>query len=385
MYAFQRSESGHFISRSSVESWGSLNAINEGDPCYQLFAHLLQRKTERSQSSEDIFFNDILLEDTTEVFQYCCGNGLMLARKSEPKSLILERGFPFYADGYSAKFYPLMMASGAKKDGDLYMKLFDGVKPRETGIWVPEPVLDELDQMVADEETDFRKLINIPFDRSFLYVDVSDFSKMPAGHQALTINAISGMVRDWNLWGFGDNLAVGPRSYEAMLCIGDGYIFVFREADMACLFGACLAGLIEDLVAHEIVPVDFHFRMGLHCGPVYCFYDPGRKDWNYIGEGINGGQRVIGVIDKGTDDVFYISSEVRKRVRRSKNEKIPVDLIIRNCQNRGRRRDKHKVIWRVYEVNHTEIHMQLNLPRTAANGYNHFSQIPWARPTDDED
>ena len=49
-------------------------------------------------------------------------------------------------------------------------------------------------------------------------------------------------------------------------------------------------------------------------GPVYTFWDTGRGAWNYIGEGINGGNRVLGVIGKDQDDVVFVSAEVRQEL-----------------------------------------------------------------------
>jgi len=46
--------------------------------------------------------------------------------------------------------------------------------------------------------------------------------------------------------------------------------------------------IIDNRRAKDLLHVDFHFRIGVHVGDVYSFYDPGRKDWNYIGDGING-------------------------------------------------------------------------------------------------
>ena len=113
--------------------------------------------------------------------------------------------------------------------------------------------------------------------------------------------------------------------------------------------------------------------MGVHVGEVYCFWDLGRGqqrnsddektddektddeirgDWNYIGDGINGGNRVLSAIGKGTDDVLFISGAVRKKLMDSPFTNDKKDLID-NLHNRGRRKDKHGKPWRVYEVNHT--------------------------------
>ena len=140
-----------------------------------------------------------------------------------------------------------------------------------------------------------------------------------------------------------------------MLCIGDGYIFVFTTAFDATVFTAFLAHLVEERRARRSLPVDFHFRMGIHFGEVYRFWDFGRSDWNYVGEGINGGSPVLEVVGKQTDDVVFVSSDVRDEIyaERDRRHRLIPDSLLDAMDNRGRREDKHHKPWRVYELNHT--------------------------------
>jgi hypothetical protein len=217
-----------------------------------------------------------------------------------------------------------------------------------------------------------RRLSTWPIDRCFAYIDVSDFSQQRPGQQALIINSIIKLVRDWRYWNFGPAF-LAWKDLEAMLCIGDGYIFVLKDAVHATYFAAHLAELLEVRVARRLEPVDFHFRMGVHIGPVYCFWDwgrggrdhsprgedPGKQlerkelgDWNYIGDGINGGQRVLAAVGKETDDTVFISGEVKRALTARDDDAAPCRAILDSLINRGRREDKHKRPWRVYEVNH---------------------------------
>ncbi len=166
------------------------------------------------------------------------------------------------------------------------------------------------------------------------------------------------------------------QAVEAMLCIGDGYIFVLKDPKHAVYFAAWLASLMEARVARHSEPVDFHFRMGVHFGPVYCFWDWGRGgpedpskplirpdtmernergDWNFIGEGINGGQRVLAAAGKNTDDVLFISGEVRRALTAEDDGSEPCRSILDSLVNRGRHNDKHGRAWRLYEVSHTKL------------------------------
>ena len=81
------------------------------------------------------------------------------------------------------------------------------------------------------------------------------------------------------------------------------------------------------------------------------FFDAERNpQWNYVGEGINGGNRVLSAIGKELDDVVYLSGEVRKEIL-----KQGTDAIIQSLENVGRKKDKHDKPWRVYRLNHTKM------------------------------
>jgi hypothetical protein len=121
---------------------------------------------------------------------------------------------------------------------------------------------------------------------------------------------------------------------------------------LAAFFATALAYLIELLAAKKLLPVSYHFRMSVHAGPVYGFWDPGRNGWNYIGDGINGGQRVLGAIGKEVDDVLFISAEIKRSLTADFDGTKVYSMLLSSLQNRGRRLDKHGNPWRVYEVNH---------------------------------
>ncbi|MCH8047608.1 MAG: hypothetical protein IID44_28265 [Planctomycetes bacterium] len=212
-------------------------------------------------------------------------------------------------------------------------------------ICVTDSLFHKVENELHDDTSDIRRLSNWPIERSFIYVDVSDFSTYPPGQQALIVNSIQRIVFTPEMWKF--RLEV-----EASLCIGDGFIFVMRDAVRAAGFAAGLANRIEFMVAKNLVPVQFHFRMGAHVGEVYCFWDFGRNGWNFIGEGINGGNRVLSAIGKDADDVLFVSAEMRQKLVTAPYDNLNKDLVA-NLHNRGRRKDKHGKPWRVYEVNHT--------------------------------
>lgn len=250
-----------------------------------------------------------------------------------------------------------------------------GVTGKKSNWLVSSKDFDTLNRELLNGSSEVRRLSTWPIRRCFVFVDVSDFSRQRAGQQALIIGSIIAMVRGSAYWNHPDALKAW-KDLEAMLCIGDGYIFVLRDVVCATYFAAYLAQLVEVRVARRLVPVEFHFRMGVHVGPVYCFWDWGRGghesaeawveknghlqrtevgSWNYIGEGINGGQRVLSVIGKETDDVLFISGQVRQALTSQDDGSSPCREILNCLSNRGRREDKHHNTWRVYEVNHTSL------------------------------
>lgn len=232
-----------------------------------------------------------------------------------------------------------------------------GPRNEQEKLFVTEGLKETIDGEMQDEKNDARRLLRAPVHRSFVYCDVSDFSEENPIVQLSIINTLLRIVKDRALW-FGSSSET-LRTLESMICIGDGYIFVFRSAEDATGFAAVLADLIEGLVAKSQCP-EFHFRMGVHCGSVRFFWDdgPGRKNWNYVGEGINDASRVLSAIGRDKDDVVFVSAEVRAEIRKV-TEAQHEDRYLSFMQNRGRRKDKHGKMRRVFELDHTGLAFDL--------------------------
>ncbi|MGD0464826.1 MAG: hypothetical protein ABSB74_20265 [Tepidisphaeraceae bacterium] len=223
-------------------------------------------------------------------------------------------------------------------------------------------ILDSrLNELLADENSEIRSLSSWPVEKTFVYVDVSGFSQHPVVDQLLIINSLIQITTDDRFWRLATEAAMTARKdQEANLCIGDGYIFVFRKPWSAVYFAAHLAALIESMVAHGLL-VDFHFRMSVNTGPVYRFWDkwgagPTDGRWNYVGRGITDGERVLSAIGKEKDDVVFLSADTRTRIMGAQSPDFPMYArdIPSYLQNRGRQEDKHKTFRRLYELNHTD-------------------------------
>jgi class 3 adenylate cyclase len=219
---------------------------------------------------------------------------------------------------------------------------------RETSILVSTTLLHEMRTVISDENSDLRRHSIWPIVRSFVYVDISDFSKMSSFRQSAVVRSLVHLVETDSHWnGRADECR---RLIEAKLCIGDGYIYVIPKAIDAACFAAHLARRIETGVS--LGKIEFHFRIGVHIGEVRSFRDPGRDGWNYVGDGVNGGQRVLSAIGKDTDDVIYVSSDVRAAILKEDLGHPDRDKLLRSLENKGRRPDKHGKLWRVYQLNH---------------------------------
>ncbi|MCC6738254.1 MAG: hypothetical protein IT452_04355 [Planctomycetia bacterium] len=140
---------------------------------------------------------------------------------------------------------------------------------------------------------------------------------------------------------------------KKVISSGDGYIFVFLDPEEATWFAAQLATRIEHAVAKKTVPVEIHFRMGIHIGEVYPFEEDGiAEKWNLAGDGINGGKRVIDAIGPDADDLVFLSGQVVTAIYAKSDSPTGHAEILDYLVNRGRKKDKHGKAWRVYELNH---------------------------------
>ncbi len=208
------------------------------------------------------------------------------------KYRIMMKGRSFHVNQESPQMFNMTQSVEIKEDSEYEGLLSAGMTERSglTGrpsrIYLTAKLVDELDRRLQSDKDDVRRVSSWPIERYFVYLDISDFSRQPPGRQVLILNSIVEILKDqsyWNesLWGI---LRSAPDRIEAKLCIGDGYIFVFDDPFLTISFAAAFAYLIEALVANQLVPVSYHFRMSAHVGLVYTFWDPGRSGWNYIND-----------------------------------------------------------------------------------------------------
>jgi len=223
----------------------------------------------------------------------------------------------------------------------------DGVWSGASDLAVAADICAEIAVELETATSEISKYSTRPIQRAFVYVDISDYSKMPDGLQLLVVRSLIALA---------ERAETAASAFaEAKLCIGDGYIYAFDDAVGPVRFAGQLLRQLEADVATKRIP-EFHVRVGVHMGPVRWFWDPGRKDWNYIGDGINGGNRVLGAIGKTTDDVIYVSGQVRQEIQVAAEQGNPnAKQLLGAMLNRGRHEDKHKRMWRVFEYGHAAL------------------------------
>ena len=330
--------------------------LHKGHPDYKDFLTWNERQ-ERPVSIADYELppGHVFCTDVNHVVETCRCRGITLFCKEHSSVCGNIECVPQSVNFKGVPVFQLREAA-QRADGK-----YDGIEGRWSPIWVTGELLDTLNEQLSNPESDTRRVSSWPIRRTFVYLDVSDFSKTPAGQEVLIMNSLARMLNDAGHWvGHAHGL---PEQIEARLCIGDGYIFVFKESYLAAYFAAYLAHVIELLIARDALSVSFHFRIGVHAGPVYTFWDGGRKSWNYIGDGIKGGCRVLAAMGKDYDDTVYISEIVRSELRTASAEAFAGTMpLLAHLHNRGRRADKHGRLWRVYEVNHFAVCSDVTLP-----------------------
>jgi hypothetical protein len=190
--------------------------------------------------------------DKERLVEHCKRFGLLIYTRRDPsreRHVIDTENLPFWGASEHT-FFPLPVAVvPPEEDGQAPL---GGVGRAASKAFVTGRLLDALQEELVrgDENSSVRRLSTWPIQRAFVYLDVSDFSKYPPGQEVLIINSIVGIVEHPDYWSA--LLAYEARnSVEAMLCIGDGYIFVIKNPVLATFFAAYLARLTEILVARK--------------------------------------------------------------------------------------------------------------------------------------
>jgi hypothetical protein len=288
----------------------------------------------------------IILSELKQLHQHCKSTGFRIYtwERDQDKKWIIE---PTRFNNDRGTFLAHRLADTVAFGPNHLERAYDGVIGAPGHVWMTEDLRVEVEKELAkSSENETQWFSSKRFERTFVYLDISDFSKYPAGQETLILGAIIHLLRAPHYWRMLCN------TYEFAFCIGDGYIFAFHNAVTAVEFAAQLARLIDEHVANKVFSVPFHFRIGIHTGLVYRFWDIGRDGWNYIGDGINGGNRVLAAAGKAVDDVIYLSDAVRNELLKANDGTSGIGGLIGALTNKGRHKDKHDNPWRIYELNY---------------------------------
>ena len=128
--------------------------------------------------------------------------------------------------------------------------------------------------------------------QSFVFADVTGFSKMPEEYTPKFVDSFLTTVRR-----IIDELKQPPADANTR---GDGLYLVFDTADSAAEFATSLLAAIRtiDWMALELPP-DTTVRIGLHTGPAYRTYDPVMKKHTFYGSHVNRTARLEAIVQPG--------------------------------------------------------------------------------------
>jgi len=222
-----------------------------------------------------------------------------------------------------------------------------------TNILVLRAIKEDIENDLRNAESELSGFATRSIMRTFVYFDISEFTTYQPVQQLLINKSLMNLVNAQHFKSLCNHSASSYDDLETSICIGDGFIYVFKKVISALYFAAVLGVMLEKKVSRNELPVKYHFRQGIHYGGVYRFYDQDRKGWNYIGDGINGAARIFESIEKSVDDVIYLSEECRSKlvaIKGDEAEIYPTPDLIKAMINRGRISDKHGKKWRRYEL-----------------------------------
>lgn len=128
--------------------------------------------------------------------------------------------------------------------------------------------------------------------QSFVFADVTGFSKMPEAYTPKFVDTFLTTVRR-----ILDALKQPPADVNTR---GDGLYLVFDTPDAAAEFATSLLAAIGtiDWIALEL-PQDTTVRIGLHTGPAYRTYDPVMKKYTFYGSHVNRTARLEAIVQPG--------------------------------------------------------------------------------------
>jgi len=81
-------------------------------------------------------------------------------------------------------------------DSDTESEPASGIVRGTSGIYTTDGVLDSFYKNFHSEDSTARRVSSLPIERTFIYLDVSDFSKYRPGQEALIINSLVRLVND---------------------------------------------------------------------------------------------------------------------------------------------------------------------------------------------
>src|SRR5262249_1679456 len=105
-------------------------------------------------------------------------------------------GDPIYPDNPLRALFMTWARKGVPGQSDNQQ----GTTPHSLDWWGPPEVLEVLNQALRDEGSSVRRVSSWPIVRTFVYLDISDFSKFSPLEEALIINSLVWVVDQGQFW-----------------------------------------------------------------------------------------------------------------------------------------------------------------------------------------
>lgn len=168
------------------------------------------------------------------------------------------------------------------------------------------PQSKELDIFLQSPE--YQDALLEPMTVAVAVVDLIRFSSAPTVKQYMKIARYQNVVRE----------AVASNGLEALISIGDGTMFVWRESAFAGVMQHVLrvARALDQFNA-AFADSQLLWRMGVHVGQAYRFRDINGQR-NLVGDGLNLAQRVSvtvddqAIMDRQQTSKIHLTSEARR-------------------------------------------------------------------------
>ena len=86
-------------------------------------------------------------------------------------------------------------------------------------VWLKKELNEELGADMMDDTSDIRRISDIPITRSFVFVDVSDFSEFTPMEQLLVVSSLANIVKRKDIWEYQESSGIACTPTRRQNCV----------------------------------------------------------------------------------------------------------------------------------------------------------------------